>query len=35
MMKAFPKDYEMFHRCRLECRKKIVENKDETDPIKI
>lgn len=35
MMKGFPGDYVMFHKCRIECRKKILESKDETDPIKI
>lgn len=35
MMKGFPGDYVMFHKCRIECKKKILENKEETDPIKI
>lgn len=35
MMKAFDGDFEMFHKVRLEARKKIMEHKDETDPIKI
>ncbi|KAL4435274.1 hypothetical protein ABPG74_017366 [Tetrahymena malaccensis] len=35
MMKAFPEDYNMFHSCRIECRRKILENKNEKDPIKI
>ena len=35
MMKAFEGDYNMFHQCRIECRKKILENKNEEDPIKI
>ena len=35
MMKSFPGDYTMFHESRLEARKKINENKDEKDPIKL
>jgi len=35
MMKGFPGDYVMFHKCRIDCRKKILESKDETDPVKI
>ena len=35
MMKTFDKDPEMFHRCRIEARKKIMENSAEQDPIKI
>jgi len=35
MMKTFVGDYNMFHRVRLEARRKILENKDETDEIKI
>lgn len=35
MMKAFDGDYEMFHRCRIEARKKIIENKDLRDPVQI
>ena len=35
MMKAFPGDVEMFHRVRLEARRKIMEHKEETDPVKI
>jgi len=34
-MKSFPGDYTMFHESRLEARKKINENKDEKDPIKL
>jgi hypothetical protein len=29
MMKTFSKDVSMFHRVRIEARKKILENKDE------
>jgi complex III assembly factor LYRM7 len=35
MMKTFDGDYEMFHRTRLEARKKIYENKQLTDPVAI
>lgn len=35
MMKTFDKDVEMFHRVRIEARKRITINKDETDPVKI
>ena len=35
MMKTFVGDYNMFHRVRLEARRKILENKDETDEVKI
>jgi len=35
MMKTFDGDYTMFHRCRLEARQKILENKDLTDDIEI
>lgn len=33
MMKTFEGDYEMFHRCRIDARKKILESKDLTDPV--
>lgn len=35
MMKSFVGDYNMFHQIRLEARRKILENKNETDEIKI
>lgn len=35
MMKVFNGDYEMFHKVRIESRNKILENKNETDEIKI
>lgn len=35
MMKTFVGDFNMFHRVRIEARRKILENKDETDEIKI
>ena len=35
MVTSFTGDYEMFHRCRLEAKKKILENKDETDLVSI
>ena len=35
MMKTFVGDYNMFHQVRLEVRRKILENKDETDEVKI
>jgi hypothetical protein len=35
MMKAFPGDYEMFHRSRIEARKKIIESKGLRDPVEI
>eukprot|EP01017_Pseudomicrothorax_dubius_P049637 TRINITY_DN9258_c0_g1_i1.p1 TRINITY_DN9258_c0_g1~~TRINITY_DN9258_c0_g1_i1.p1 ORF type:complete len:104 (-),score=15.51 TRINITY_DN9258_c0_g1_i1:92-403(-) len=35
MMKTFDGDYVMFHRIRLEARRKILENKDERDEFKI
>lgn len=35
MMKTFNGDPQMFHQVRIEARKKILENKDETDPVKI
>ena len=35
MMKTFENDYTMFHNVRLEARKKILENKDLTDPVEI
>jgi len=35
MMKTFVRDVEMFHKVRLEARRKILENKDETDDVKI
>ena len=35
MQIVFKGDYEMFHRCRLEIRKSIQSQKDETDPAKI
>lgn len=34
-MTTFDGDYEMFHRTRIQTRRKILENKDLTDPIKI
>lgn len=35
MMKAFDGDPEMFHRVRLEVRKKVGEHKELTDPVEI
>lgn len=35
MMKSFVGDYNTFHKVRLEARKKILENKEETDEMKI
>ena len=35
MMKTYTGDYEMFHRSRIEARKKILESKDLTDPVQI
>lgn len=35
MMITFDGDFEMFHRSRLEARRKILENKDLTDPVEI
>jgi complex III assembly factor LYRM7 len=35
MMNSFKGDFEMFHRCRLEARKKIIENSKEQDPIQV
>lgn len=35
MMKTFDKDVEMFHRVRMEARKKILENKEEKDEVKL
>ncbi len=35
MQIVFAGDFEMFHKCRIEIRKSIVEAKDETDPAKI
>eukprot|EP00347_Sterkiella_histriomuscorum_P001580 403371482 len=35
MMVVFKGDPEMFHRCRMEIRKSIVDQKDETDPSKV
>jgi complex III assembly factor LYRM7 len=35
MMKVFDRDPAMFHRVRIEARKKIIENAGERDPIKI
>lgn len=35
MMVVFKGDPEMFHRCRVEIRKSIYDNKDETDLGKI
>ena len=35
MMKTFVGDVNMFHRVRIEARRKILENKDETDEVKI
>ena len=35
MMKVFQGDYNMFHKCRLEARQKILENKSLTDPVEI
>ncbi len=35
MMVVFKGDFEMFHRCRMEVRRSILESKDETDPVKI
>lgn len=34
-MKTFDKDVVMFHRVRIEARKKIMENAHEQDPVKI
>jgi hypothetical protein len=35
MMKVFERDYNMFHKVRLEARKKILEHKDVRDEIEI
>ena len=35
MMKTFDKDPEMFHRCRIDARKKIMEHSKEENPVKI
>lgn len=35
MMKVFNGDFNMFHKVRLETRKKIFENRNETDEVKI
>lgn len=35
MMTSFTSDVEMFHRCRIEARNKIIENKAESDIVKI
>lgn len=35
MMVVFDGDFEMFHRVRLEARREILKNKEETDPVKI
>jgi complex III assembly factor LYRM7 len=35
MMVVFKGDPDMFHRCRMEVRKSIVDAKDEKDPAKI
>lgn len=35
MMVVFKNDPEMFHRCRIEIRKSILDTKDERDPKKI
>ena len=35
MMKTFTGDYNMFHQCRLEARKKIIENGHLRDPVDI
>jgi complex III assembly factor LYRM7 len=35
MMKTFVGDYNMFHQCRLEARKKIKENEELRDPVDI
>jgi complex III assembly factor LYRM7 len=35
MMITFNGDYEMFHRSRIEARRKILENKELTDPVEI
>lgn len=35
MMMTFDGDFEMFHRVRLEARKEILKNKDETDEVQI
>ena len=35
MMQSFSGDYEMFHRCRIETRKKILEHQAETDVVQI
>lgn len=35
MQIVFAGDFEMFHKCRIEIRKSIVDAKDETDPAKI
>jgi hypothetical protein len=34
-MKAFVGDYNMFHQCRIDARKKIKENADLRDPVEI
>ena len=35
MMKSFVGDYNMFHQCRMEARKKIKESSDLRDPVEI
>lgn len=35
MMEVFDGDYVMFHKCRLEARKKILESKDLNDELEI
>ena len=35
MMVVFKGDYDMFHRCRMEIRKAVVDQKDERDIAKI
>ena len=35
MMVTFDGDYQMFHKCRIEARRKILENKQLTDPVEI
>jgi complex III assembly factor LYRM7 len=35
MMVVFKGDPEMFHRCRIEIRRSIIDTKDERDPIKV
>jgi complex III assembly factor LYRM7 len=35
MMKTFASDYNMFHQCRIEARKKIKESAQLRDPVEI